>query len=85
MIKLASMFKRIARPFQNVLLERKLCVGCTAPLTRAKKLGNLSDNRIMVECKCKRRYVYEKELAAFKRATFAEEQQILSMIAKGEV
>ncbi|HQA99110.1 MAG TPA: hypothetical protein PLG10_02665 [Candidatus Dojkabacteria bacterium] len=79
------MFKRIARPFQNVLLERKLCVGCTAPLTKARKLGNLSDNRIMVECKCKRRYVYEKELAAFKRATFAEEQQILSMIAKGEV
>ncbi len=85
MIEYPSMFKRIARPFQNVLLERKLCVGCTAPLTRAKKLGNLSDNRIMVECKCKRRYVYEKELAAFKRATFAEEQQILSMIAKGEV
>ena len=79
------MFKRIAIPFQNVLLERKLCVGCTAPLTKARKLGNLSDNRIMVECKCKRRYVYEKELAAFKRATFAEEQQILSMIAKGEV
>lgn len=79
------MFKRIARPFQNVLLERKLCVGCTAPLTKARKLGNLSDNRIMVECKCKRRYVYEKELAGFKRATFAEEQQILSMIAKGEV
>jgi hypothetical protein len=79
------MFKRIARPFQNVLLERKLCVGCTAPLTKARKLGNLSDNRIMVECKCKRRYVYEKELAGFKRATFAEEQQILSMIAKGQV
>jgi len=79
------MFKRIARPFQNVLLERKLCVGCTAPLTKARKLGNLSDNRIMVECKCKRRYVYEKELAAFKRATFAEEQQILSMIAKGQI
>ncbi len=39
----------------------------------------------MVECKCKRRYVYEKELAAFKRATFAEEQQILSMIAKGQI
>lgn len=79
------MFKKIVRPFQNVLLERELCVGCTAPLAKAKKLGNLSDNRVMVECKCKRRYVYEKELAAFKRATFAEEQQILSMIAKGEV
>ncbi|HHX99382.1 TPA: hypothetical protein GX533_01725 [Candidatus Dojkabacteria bacterium] len=78
------MFKKIIRPFQEVLLERKLCVGCTHPLTKARKLGNLSDNRIMVECKCKRRYVYEKELAAFKRATFAEEQQILSQIAKGE-
>jgi len=78
------MVKKIIRPFQEVLLERKLCVGCTHPLTKAKKLGNLSDNRIMVECKCKRRYVYEKELAAFKRATFAEEQQILSQIAKGE-
>jgi len=79
------MLKNITRPFQNVLLERKLCVGCTAHLANAKKLGNLSDNRIMVECKCKRRYVYEKELAAFKRATFAEEQQILSMIAKGQI
>jgi hypothetical protein len=78
------MFKKIIRPFQEVLLERKLCAGCTYPLTKARKLGNLSDNRIMVECKCKRRYVYEKELAAFKRATFAEEQQILSQIAKGE-
>ena len=78
------MVKKIIRPFQEVLLERKLCVGCTHPLTKAKKLENLSDNRIMVECKCKRRYVYEKELAAFKRATFAEEQQILSQIAKGE-
>lgn len=77
------MFKKIIRPFQDVLLERKLCVGCTYPLTKARKLGNLSDTRTMVECKCKRRYVYEKELAAFKRATFAEEQQILSMMAKG--
>lgn len=80
---IVAMFKKIIRPFQDVLLERKLCVGCTYPLTKAKKLGNLSDTRTIVECKCKRRYIYEKELAAFKRATFAEEQQILSMLAKG--
>ncbi len=30
------MFKKIIRPFQEVLLERKLCVGCTHPLTKAK-------------------------------------------------
>ena len=76
------MFKRIARPFQNVLLERKLCVGCTAPLTKARKLGNLSDNRIMVECKCKRRYVYNKELNEYQRASFQEEQQFLRELNK---
>lgn len=77
------MFKKIIRPFQNVLLERKLCVGCTSPLTKAKKIGVLSETRTLVECKCKRRYVYEKELAGFKRATLAEEQQVISQIAKG--
>ena len=71
--------------FQKVLLKKRLCVGCTASLDKAKKLGKLSERRDLVECKCKRRYVYEKELAAFKRATFAEEQQILSMIAKGQI
>jgi len=84
MIEYLSMFKKIIRPFQDVLLERKLCVGCTYPLTKAKKLGNLSENRIMVECKCKRRYVYEKELAGFKRATFAEEQQLINDIEESK-
>ncbi len=79
------MLKNIIRPFQNVLLERNLCVGCTHPLTKARKLGNISDNRYIVECKCKRRFVYNKELGTFQRATFAEEQQILNMIAKGEL
>lgn len=77
------MFKRLAKPFQKVLLERNLCVGCTSPLQKARKLGNLSDNRYMVECKCKRRYVFDKEQGNFQRATFAEEQQILNQIAKG--
>ncbi len=78
-----NMFKKMIRPFQQVLLEKKLCVGCTHRLEYAKKLGNLSDNRYMVECKCKRRYVYNKELGTYQRATFAEEQQILNQIKKG--
>lgn len=74
--------KRIIRPFQRILLERRLCVGCIYPLEEAKKLGNLSENRYMVECKCKRRYVYNKELDTFERATFAEEQQMLNILEK---
>ena len=76
--------KKIIAPFQNVLLERRLCVGCTYPLDKAKRMGNLSDNRLMVECKCKRRYVYDKEMNSYQRATFAEEQQILRDLEKKE-
>lgn len=76
------MLKAIIRPFQRVLLERKLCVGCTNPLDQARRLGNLSNNRFMVECKCKRRYVFDKELNQYQRATFAEEQQLLRQLEK---
>ncbi len=78
------MFKSIIRPFQKVLLERRLCVGCTSPLNNAEKMGNLSNNRFMVQCQCKRRYVFDKELNQFQRATFAEEQQILRQIEKSK-
>lgn len=76
------MIKKIIKPFQEVLLDRNLCVGCTHPLEQARKLTNLSDNRYMVECKCRRRYVYDKEMGKYQRATFAEEQQMLRDISK---
>ncbi len=72
--------KKIIRPFQNILLEKRLCVGCTYPLDKAKKLGDLSDNRVMVECKCGRRYVFDKQTNQYQRGTFAEEQQILKAL-----
>jgi hypothetical protein len=78
------MLKKIIRPFQEVLLEKKLCAGCTYPLDKAKKMGPLSENRTMVECKCKRRYVFSKEANKYERATFAEEQQLLKDLDKRE-
>ena len=71
------MIKKLIKPFQQVLIEKRLCVGCTYPLDKAKRIGNLSDNRIMVECKCRRKYVFDKEMNCYQRATFAEEQQLL--------
>jgi hypothetical protein len=76
------MFKKVVKPFQKVLLEKRLCVGCTYPLDKAKNLGSLSNNRYMVECKCKRRFVFDKELNQYQRATFAEEQQLLKSLEK---
>lgn len=69
-------------PFQKVLLEKRLCVGCTASLDKARKLGKLSERRDLVECKCKRRYVYNKELNEYQRASFQEEQQFLRDLNK---
>ncbi len=67
------MLKNIIKPFQKVLLEKNLCVGCTHPLNRVRKLGNISDKKEMVQCKCKRRYIFDKELGTYRRATFEEE------------
>ena len=76
------MIKKIIRPFQDILIEKRLCVGCTYPLDKAKRLGHISDNRVVVECKCKRRYVLQKETNEYQRATMAEEQQLLRDISK---
>lgn len=68
------MIKGLISPFQKVLLARRLCVGCTHPLDKAKYLGELSANKSFYECKCKRRYILEKETNTFRRASFDEEK-----------
>jgi hypothetical protein len=67
------MIKKLITPFQKVLLEKNLCVGCTHPLNRIHKLGNISEHKEMMQCKCKRRYIFDKELGTYRRATFEEE------------
>ena len=47
------MIKIILKPFQEVLLQRKLCVGCTFQLDKADRIGILTENSDLVECKCK--------------------------------
>ncbi len=72
------MLKRIVSPFQKVLLNRRMCVGCTFPLDKATIVGQLSEKKTMIQCKCNRRYILDKELNSFRRATFEEEQLFLS-------
>ena len=73
---------KFVSPFQSILLQKRLCVGCTASLDKAKRLGKLSQRRELLECKCKRRYVYSKEFNEYQRATFQEEQQFLRELNK---
>ena len=72
------MLKKLVDPFQKVLLEKQLCVGCTFPLNKAKKVGKITETKYIVECKCKRRFVYDRELNTYRRLTLQEEQQYLN-------
>ena len=76
------MLKKSIKPFQEVLLKKKLCVGCTYPLEKAKRLSMLTENSQIVKCKCKRKYIHDKKLDEYRRATFQEEQQYLKSLKK---
>jgi hypothetical protein len=76
------MYKKIIAPFQKVLLEKRMCAGCTNPLDKAVRIGKISERREMVECKCKRRYIFNIALNEYQRASFQEEQQFLKELSK---
>ena len=76
------MIKKMMKPFQEVLLDKGLCVGCTYPLNKAKKLGSLTENSELVKCKCKRIYIHDKRMDKYRRATFQEEQQYIKSLKK---
>ena len=76
------MIKKMMKPFQEVLLNKGLCVGCTYPLNKAKRLGNLTENSELVKCKCKRIYIHDKRMDKYRRATFQEEQQYIKSLKK---
>ncbi len=71
------MIKKIAKPFQVVLLKRGLCSACTHPLDKSPR-DSFRENRAMVTCKCKRRYVYNMDTDIYRRATFEEEKEYLN-------
>jgi hypothetical protein len=69
--------KQVVSPFQKVLLSRRLCVGCTQPLDKAARIFKLSESRTVVQCKCKRRYILDKEVGNYRRASFEEDRLLI--------
>lgn len=69
--------KKIASPFQKVLLARRLCVGCTHPLDKGDRMLKITETRTIVQCKCRRMYVLDQELGSYRRATFEEERLLI--------
>ncbi len=71
------MLKKLIKPFQKVLLKKRLCVGCTHPLDKVEKKEEFEEGKELVQCKCKRRYIYDKSLNTYRRMTLEEEQEYL--------
>ncbi len=72
------MIKKIYRPLQKLLLKRRLCVGCTYPLDKIKNGIQLNEHEKLIQCKCKRKYIYDDRTNTYRRATFAEEKEALN-------
>jgi len=63
-------------------LKKKQCPGCTKQLKEAKELSEISGTKKLVQCKCKRIYVWDLETSTYRRATLDEEQYFLTKKAK---
>lgn len=70
-----SVIKKFIAPFQSILLKRRMCVGCTHPLDTAPIRDSLSENKVIVQCKCRRRYILDRETNIYRRATMEEDYQ----------
>ena len=71
------MLKTLISPFQRVLLSKGMCPGCTMPLDKAKIIPFDKDSD-MVICKCKRKFIKDKNTGSYRRATFKEESEIIN-------
>lgn len=75
-----AMFKRLTMPVQVVLLNRGLCVGCTKSLEKSGIRDEFGENKAMVQCSCKRRYVHDLSTDTYRRATRQEERTFVEGI-----
>ena len=68
-------------PVQIVLLNKRLCPGCTQPLDKLDRKP-FRENKVMVQCKCKRRYILDLDTNTYRRATLHEEKEFLTNAKK---
>ena len=74
-----AVFKNLISPFQKVLITKRLCPGCTAPLEKAKRFPFHQDEK-MVICSCRRMYIYNLTSDTYRRATLQEAEEFSKQI-----
>lgn len=66
------MLKKLISPLQKILLQKKLCPGCTQDLTSMKNRRSKTVSTEYVYCECGRIFVYDKDLDLYRRALLEE-------------
>jgi hypothetical protein len=66
------MLKKLIAPLQKILLQKKLCPGCTQDLTKAKKRSTKTASTEFVHCECGRIFIYDRDLDLYRRALVEE-------------
>jgi RNase P subunit RPR2 len=66
------MLKKLISPLQTILLQKKMCPGCTTPLVKAKSSIKKNDGSELMTCKCGRIFVHDRKLDTFRRALSEE-------------
>jgi hypothetical protein len=77
------MIKRLIAPLQKLLMQKKICPACTRPLNKAKVVGKI-DDKIIVECKCGRIFIHNKQKSSYQRALQSDLDQMISIKAGNE-
>ena len=62
------MIKKLIGPLQKILLQKKLCPGCTRSLEKAKLIESKSNEIDVVACECSRIFIYNRDLDTYRRA-----------------
>lgn len=61
------MIKKLISPLQTILLQKKMCPGCTTPLEKGV-VSQKSEHSELLTCQCGRIFVHERKLDTYRRA-----------------
>jgi hypothetical protein len=66
------MLKKLIAPLQQILVQKKMCPGCTRNLDEQRDRTSRINQTEQVVCTCGRIFIYDKQLEIYRRALASE-------------
>lgn len=71
--------------FHSILLQKKLCAGCTSSLNQCIKRENVDSEVELVTCRCGRHYIYEKTTEVYKKVSDDEYEKYQTYLLRKKI